>query len=162
MHIKRSKPEDALLLTEIAFASKRHWRYPEHWIQEWRGLLTVEPAFIASQEVWEAVVDGTKAGYYALSPKADGVELLHFWVRPEFMGRGIGRALFLHAVNKARELGARTLYIESDPNAEGFYLRMGANRVGVVSGKVAGLFRELPLLAYELGKGVPTEDRAIE
>jgi predicted N-acetyltransferase YhbS len=78
------------------------------------------------------------------------------------MGRGIGRALFLHAVNKARELGARTLYIESDPNAEGFYLRMGANRVGVVSGKVAGLFRELPLLAYELGKGVPTEDRAIE
>ncbi|HWY77185.1 MAG TPA: GNAT family N-acetyltransferase [Verrucomicrobiae bacterium] len=150
MCIKRSNPENALLLTEITFASKRHWRYPEHWIEEWRGLLTVEPSFISSHEVWEAVVDGTTAGYYALSPRSDGVELLHFWVRPEFIGRGIGRALFVHAVNKARELSARAIYIESDPNAEGFYLRMGANRIGVVSSKVAGQARELPLLKFNL------------
>ena len=162
MRLKRANPKDALLLTEIAFASKRHWRYPEQWIHEWRGMLTVEPSLIASHEVWEAVVDGTTAGFYALSPKADGLELVHFWVRPEFIGRGVGRALFLHAVNKGRELGARTIYIESDPNAEGFYLRMGAKRVGVVSGELAGQTRELPLLAYEPGNGVTSEVRAIE
>ena len=150
MHFARALPQDAALLTELAFASKRHWGYPEACIEEWRGSLTVQPEFVLSREVWTAVTDGTTIGFYALGPKDDGLELLHFWVRPEWIGRGIGRELFLHASNKARELGCKNLYIESDPNAEGFYRRMGARRIGTVPSTVAGQPRELPLLAYEL------------
>jgi hypothetical protein len=40
MHIVRAKPEDAANLTGIAFAAKRHWGYPENWIESWRDLLT--------------------------------------------------------------------------------------------------------------------------
>jgi GNAT superfamily N-acetyltransferase len=54
------------------------------------------------------------------------VELEHLWVSPEHIGTGIGRALFDHAVRRAAALGATTLSIEADPNAEGFYRRMGA------------------------------------
>lgn len=28
-------PEDAASLTEIAFSSKAHWGYPDHWMKEW-------------------------------------------------------------------------------------------------------------------------------
>jgi predicted N-acetyltransferase YhbS len=67
------------------------------------------------------------------------------------MGRGIGRALFEHAVEESRRLGHRSLRIEADPNAEGFYARMGARRVGETIAEIEGQRRELPLLLYEFG-----------
>jgi GNAT superfamily N-acetyltransferase len=66
------------------------------------------------------------------------------------MGRGVGRALFEHALEQARRLGHRTLRIEADPNAEGFYTRMGARHVGVTVTNIEGQRRELPLLLYDL------------
>jgi len=58
--------------------------------------------------------------------------------------------LFAHAVAQARKLGQRTLKIEADPNAEGFYTRMGARRVGEAVTEIEGQRRELPLLICEL------------
>lgn len=52
------------------------------------------------------------------------------FVDPAFVGRGVGRALMDHAVALARELGHDSLTIVADPNAEGFYRRMGAQRIG--------------------------------
>ena len=66
------------------------------------------------------------------------------------MHRGTGRSLFEHAVSQTRNLGFRTIKIEADPNAEGFYQRMGAKRVGASVSEVEGERRELPLLIYEL------------
>jgi predicted N-acetyltransferase YhbS len=69
---------------------------------------------------------------------------------PEFLGTGIGRALFDHAVCRAAALGAGVVSVESDPNAEGFYRRMGARRVGEISYPIDGQKRTLPLLAVEV------------
>jgi|SRR5262245_16873441 len=54
MRIVRAKPDEAEALTEIAFAAKRHWGYPEKWIESWRETLTVTPEFIASHETYVA------------------------------------------------------------------------------------------------------------
>jgi hypothetical protein len=40
--------------------------------------------------------------------------------------------------------------IESDPNAEGFYQRLGGRRVGINIAELDGQRRELPVLAYEI------------
>ena len=45
MQILRAKAEDAAKLTEIAFSAKRHWGYPEQWIENWRHVLTIQPEF---------------------------------------------------------------------------------------------------------------------
>lgn len=50
----------------------------------------------------------------------------------------------------ARRHGFRVLQIDSDPHAEGFYLRMGAVRHSTVPAPVAGVERELPRLRVEL------------
>jgi hypothetical protein len=42
--------------------------------------------------------------------------------------------------------------IESDPNAEGFYLRMGARRIGENVYEIEGRKRKLPLLTVEISK----------
>jgi GNAT superfamily N-acetyltransferase len=150
MHIVRAKPEDAAALTDIAFAAKRHWGYPEKWIESWRESLTVGPEFIASHETYVAIVDSRRVGFYALDRKDDRADLLHLWVLPDAMGRGVGRSLFIHALARTKELGFRNLEIESDPNAEGFYQRMGAHRVGASIKEVDGQRRELPILRYEI------------
>jgi hypothetical protein len=66
------------------------------------------------------------------------------------MGQGIGRSLFDHAALRGQELGFREIEIESDPNAEGFYLRMGARRIGSQIRETQLHRRELPILIYEM------------
>jgi ribosomal protein S18 acetylase RimI-like enzyme len=89
-------------------------------------------------------------GFYALVGEGREIELEHLWVLPERMGAGVGRALFDHAIRRAASLGAEVLGVESDPNAEGFYRRMGATRVGEISYPIDGRERTLPLLVVEV------------
>ena len=48
------------------------------------------------------------------------------WIDPDWIAKGIGAALFRHTAAHAQELGARRLEWEAEPNAIGFYERMGA------------------------------------
>jgi GNAT superfamily N-acetyltransferase len=152
MQIVPAKPDDAATLTAIAFAAKRHWGYPERWIESWHDLLTVSPEFIAKHETYAAIIDGRIAGFYALGRKGDRADLLHMWVLPDAMGRGVGRSLFLHAVERTKASGCAELEIESDPNAEGFYQRLGAHRIGSSICELEQQRRELPILVYKIGR----------
>jgi len=147
MEIQQATSEDAVALTEIAFAAKRHWGYPEQWIQSWKEVLTIKPEF--SNETYLAKVHGQIVGFYALVRRKDRASLEHLWVLPSSMGQGIGRALFAHAVQRAKALGVEAIEIESDPNAEGFYEQMGARRVGVNVTEVDRQTRSLPVLIYD-------------
>lgn len=46
------------------------------------------------------------------------------------IGRGIGRRMFEHAVERAKATRARWLVWSTDSNALGFYLRMGGEITG--------------------------------
>jgi len=149
MHIARAKPDDAETLTRIALAAKRSWGYPDPWMESWREVLTIQPKFIATHETYVAVMEGRILGFYALSCDAGHLRLEHLWVLPAAMKQGIGRAIFAHALDRARALGFQAIEIESDPNAEGFYQRMGARRVGQRISEMDGERRVLPLFVCE-------------
>ena len=104
IEIRTAQPEEADLLTQIALAAKRHWHYPESWIEDWKADLTITPDFIANHEVFVAIVDESIAGCCALVVTGNLAEIEHMWIRPEHMGSGVGRALFEHARDRAREL----------------------------------------------------------
>lgn len=142
--IRRAVAADAEALTAVAHAAKRHWRYPEEWIALWRRDLTFTGEFIERYPVYCAVEADAIVGASALVFAAADCELEHFWIVPTRMGTGLGRALFEHAVERCRAIGARRLWINADPNAEGFYERMGGRRVGEVPSTPAG--RMLPRL----------------
>jgi GNAT superfamily N-acetyltransferase len=108
----------------------------------------MRPEFIAENTAYCAVEDDRAIGFYVLTTEDDGLHLDHLWILPSAMGRGIGRALFEHATAEASRLGSNLIKIEADPNAEGFYKRMGATRVGTACGEVCGEERKLPLLVY--------------
>ena len=56
----------------------------------------------------------------------------------------------MHVKERAVNLGVPALEISSDPNAEGFYQRMGAKRIGVVRSEIEGKPRVLPRMSIEL------------
>jgi GNAT superfamily N-acetyltransferase len=149
MEIRRARPEDAATLTEMAFAAKRHWGYPERLIQGWKELLTIPPQFIVTHETYIACLQEQAVGFYALAGRLNRMTLEHLWVLPSAMGQGVGRALFSHAVQRAKALGVKEIEIESDPNAEKFYEHMGARRARANITELEGQRRTLPVLIYD-------------
>jgi N-acetylglutamate synthase-like GNAT family acetyltransferase len=144
VEIRRAKPEEADILTEIAHAAKRHWGYPENWIQHWKADLTITPEFINDNEMYVAMNGAEIVGCCAIAFNESLAELEHMWIRPEQMGTGVGRALFLHVKERASNLKIPALELSADPNAEGFYERMGATRIGEVRSEIDGQLRVLP------------------
>ena len=149
MTIRRSSPEEAETLTTIALDAKRYWGYPEQWIKHWESDLTISPDFIRDNHVYVAEADGEIRGFYALCVNGEKAELEHMWVTPASIGTGIGKELFLDAMEKAAALAVRDVEIVADPNAAGFYERMGATQIDEVDSPIDGQSRKIPRLKIE-------------
>jgi N-acetylglutamate synthase-like GNAT family acetyltransferase len=147
--IRKAATEDAGALTRIAHDAKRHWGYPEHWIQHWQDDLTISPEFISTNDVFVAETDDGVVGFYALILREQNAELDHMWVTPAHIGSGVGKLLFLHAMDRAAAAKVKTVGILSDPNAEPFYLKMGAHRTGESVSEIDGEPRVLPRLVVD-------------
>ena len=142
-------PEEAAELTELALRSKAHWGYDAEFVEDCRVALTIDPAEIEKSPYFALVEGGRVAGFYGLTRLATAIELSFLFVEPDRMGQGYGRRLFEHAIATALEIGGRHLVIQSDPNAEGFYIAMGAEKIGELPSPVRRE-RALPLLRYAL------------
>jgi GNAT superfamily N-acetyltransferase len=154
IRVRQARSADAPALSELAYEAKRHWGYPDHWMVLWREALAVTPGYVAEHLVNVAEVRGAVAGFYALVGGGSRWELDHLWVRPGFMHRGIGARLFRHAAAQLAGTAAGAIMgIESDPNAEPFYLRMGAQRVREITREWQGLRRTLPYLEFTVVAG---------
>ena len=152
IRVVRARPEQAERLSQIAYAAKSYWGYPSQWIELWHNQLTISKQYIERHEVYAAVDDDeTLLGFYALAGSGERMVLDHLWVQPRSLHAGVGRKLFEHAVALAAQAGAQQIEIESDPNAEGFYQKMGAETVGEVTYELEGLPRSLPLMVYPIG-----------
>jgi GNAT superfamily N-acetyltransferase len=150
MKIRKAGGEDADTLTVIAFAAKRHWRYPENWVRQWQDVLTITPHYVIANPTFVAMIEDQITGFGAVQLEAGEAVLDHLWVLPQFMRRGVGRALFQHAEEIARAAGAARMRMVGDPHAEGFYCRMGATVYGREPASMDGESRFLPLLAKSL------------
>ncbi|MGE0885539.1 MAG: GNAT family N-acetyltransferase [Blastocatellales bacterium] len=150
LEIQKAKSEETAKLTEIALAAKRNWGYPESWIQLWLEELTITTDYLEANEVYTAIEAGKPVGFYALIETGSVTELDHLWVLPELTGKGIGSRLISHAIERAAAAGATAVEVVSDPNAEGFYLKAGANRIGEVVSIIEGRERRLPRLRIEI------------
>ena len=140
--LRPAVPDDEPRLRAIAEASKRHWGYDAQRVRGWAESLDL------SREMWVAEIEGEIVAWSALLPPSDGIcELDDLWVEPRAIGAGIGTALFRHAEALARAGGARALRWEADPNAVGFYERMGA---AVVGRSTSSWGRALPVMQVEL------------
>lgn len=148
---------DHTQLTDISFRAKRYWNYPDRYLELWRDELTITEEYINKHLVYVARTEGTVLGYYSIVQAEEDIQagralmnkghwLEHLFIRPEFIGQGIGTKLIDHARTICRMNGISRLYIFSDPHCEGFYKKLGAAFLGKTESSIAG--RLVPL--YEL------------
>ncbi len=148
--IRRVYPEEADALTQIALAAKRHWGYPEYWMELWTPQLTFNAKYFEVSESWVALENANPIAFYTLLDKNGIAWIENLFVAPVFIRKGVGKRLFLHALGLARQRKYKTLQLEADPNAVGFYEKMGMHKIGERHSEVDGQPRILPIMERNL------------
>jgi N-acetylglutamate synthase-like GNAT family acetyltransferase len=128
------------MLTELCFRSKALWGYDNEFMQACRDELTLTASMMQSSSCFKvAEIDGHVIGVAQVTVKGEPAKLDKVFVEPTRLRSGAGKALFEWAANVARRAGALTMVVEADPNAAGFYRRMGAIDDGTApSGSIPG------------------------
>ncbi len=139
--------EQAPLLSDIAVQAKGHWGYSQEQLELWRKDMRIEKAYIRNNTVKVVLVDDEVVGFFALKV-ADSALLDNLWLLPKVIGKGVGARTFIDITSECRILGVDAFTIISDPDAQGFYYRQGAVKIGEVYSEAQQ--RMLPKLIYKL------------
>jgi len=127
--IRGGAPEEGGRLKEIAVASKGHWGYDPQRVRDWADRGDFDRETLERLALFVAEADGRVIGWASVEPRGEVAWLADLCVKPAWIGKGAGTALFRRAADHAREGGARVLEWEAEPNALGFYEKMGARRL---------------------------------
>ncbi|MDX1378282.1 MAG: GNAT family N-acetyltransferase [Anaerolineales bacterium] len=148
--IRRAVPNDAPALSAIAYSAKAHWGYPKRWMEIWKPQFDFLPVYFEERDSWVAEVDGKPIAFYTLEERDNKAWIENLWVHPDYMGKRIGKQLFMHALTRSRQKGHLILQLEADPNALGFYENMGMYKVGETNYPIEGQTRILPVMEIKL------------
>lgn len=112
--IRLFRPEDAAAFRDLNYA----WIQQYFTIEEKDEALLHDPQtyiFDKGGNIIIAEDSGRVVGCAALVPRDDGpVELAKMAVDPSAQGKGIGRAIVGRAIDEARQMGAKRLWLESN------------------------------------------------
>jgi GNAT superfamily N-acetyltransferase len=155
VNVRRALPTESQALTELAFAAKALWGHSEAQLSTWANDLRISPKSILSEPTFVIEEEHGPVGVVQLGTKIRPWSIEHLWVHPSAVRRGLGSQLVRHVLRYARERGQSELQVDSDPQAEQFYLRLGARRVGEVAAPIEGQpSRERPQLVFSTENAV--------
>ncbi|MDX1940281.1 MAG: GNAT family N-acetyltransferase [Saprospiraceae bacterium] len=157
VNIRTARLDEYQILTDIMFASKFYWDYPEEYKTLWREELTITPQTLQEQIFFVAEVENKIAGFYSITYNIkdyfvgklfhpQGLWLENMFIHPSWIRKRIGHTLMEHLLSYCRLNNISKFCFYADPNATGFYERYGGQLLGYYPSPIPG--RDLPL--YEL------------
>jgi len=151
MTIKKAIPNDHKILTEITKKSKAYWGYSEEQIEIWSEFLTVTKEYIETKSVCNLVIDDEIIGYYSFFHESENsIKLDNLFVLPDFIGKGFGKILMNDFLDRIKNSDIQKVILNSEPNAEDFYLKFGFVKVGQIETSIKD--RYLPVMELKLTK----------
>jgi len=159
INIRRAKKDENNILTEISFASKHYWNYPEEYFEIWKGELTISESYIGENRVFVAEYNDIVIGYFSIIEVREdfwagtvfvkqGFWLEHIFIMPDYIKKGTGSKLIKFATKYCKENNIELLNIFSDPNAKGFYENIGAKYISEYESSIAN--RTVSLYEYTI------------
>lgn len=148
VYLREALLVEAEKISNIAIKSKAFWDYSEEFIEECREDLTIDEQYIKDNHVY--VLEGQKGiiGFFSFKlGEQDSLDFLY--INPKFIGMGLGKIMWNNMIQKAGDLGIINFTIDSDPNAKGFYEKMGAKQIGETASTVFE-GRCLPLMKFTI------------
>ncbi|MGB5211974.1 MAG: GNAT family N-acetyltransferase [Gammaproteobacteria bacterium] len=136
--IRQAMPGESDALSQLALRAKAHWGYPDESMRQWRDELLITADAIQQRPTFVVDGDSGPAAVLQIESRTEPWEIECLWVHPDAMRSGYGTALVRHAASYARHNGQTRLAIDADPNAEAFYVALGACRTGKVEAPLSG------------------------
>lgn len=149
VRIRAARAEEADKLSDLVLRFKAYWGYDDDFMRVAARFMVVTPKFLKENRSFVLEVDGQMVGFSSLVHQGETVVLDNLFVDAPYIGQGWGQQLWDHAVDYARRQGYKTLQLEADPFAVGFYEKQGA----VVVGQTASTLKEgrmLPVMRLTL------------
>jgi len=149
MQLRTAQVSEADMLTDLCLRSKAVWGYDEAFMEACRAELTIAARDFERSQI-EVAVEGERIiGMALLAQHGRIADIDKLFIDPGALRSGAGRALFAWCVETARAAGAVSLTVVADPDAAGFYRRMGMSEDGKEpSGSIPG--RMLPKFSMGL------------
>ena len=155
--IRVAQVEDIAVLTDIAFAAKRHWNYPEEYIQKWKNELTITEIYVTNNIVRCKEIDNRIVGFYSIFTLKEEIKLPtiyleagawldHMFIIPEYHNRRIGTDFFIDINETLLKEKQTKMKIFVDPNATVFYEKMGAKFCRLSASSIPD--RQIPVYEY--------------
>tara|TARA_B100001248_G_scaffold262737_1_gene262029 strand:+ start:31111 stop:31581 length:471 start_codon:yes stop_codon:yes gene_type:complete len=145
--LRAASDSDVAVLNALMRASKGHWEYDVDFLDSFMERYTLTPAYTQKALVVLMEEAGTVCGFYGFGLEDDAPTLDYFFIHPSFIGNGLGRLLWQDCVAKAKIKGWESFTFISDPDAEPFYERMGAQKIGDWKSSLAE-DRYCPIMEY--------------
>ena len=125
---RRATADDVDAVHRLQVDAIRHGtggEYDTEAVDAWAGAFNRDGFVdkVDRHEVWIAEVGGRIAGYVSFDPAT--FEIDSVYVAPEMAGRGIGRAMMEHILDRAREHRIENVWLDASKNAIPFYERLG-------------------------------------
>jgi GNAT superfamily N-acetyltransferase len=151
--IRSAAAHEGERLRDIAVAAKASWGYDLERVRVWAAMGDFSAQGLTQKDVFVAMARDSLTGWAATIPRRTVLWLDDLWIDPQWMGHGIGSQLFQHAVALGRKTGARCMEWEAEPNAVGFYEKMGGRYVR--EGDLSVWGRVNPVMGFDLTPNVP-------
>jgi len=157
--ISKATNNDSLSLTNISFAAKKHWNYPNEYYKIWENELTISQEYISSNIVFKVLLNNNIIGFYSIVEVPNdfttgnvfvqkGYWLEHMFIHPHFHTKGIGSSLINHVKSQMNKIGIAELFIFVDPFAKGFYDKVGATFIKNSKSSIPN--RAIPIYKLEI------------
>jgi GNAT superfamily N-acetyltransferase len=131
VEIRNARMGESKSLSDLAYRSKGYWSYEKDLLDSYRSQLEVFEEEIAAGSVCVAVRDEQILGFYAISSIPNVHRLYFMFVEPKYIGQGVGKALWTHAIGVAKMRGWNSISFSADSfAAEKFYKKQGCKPIG--------------------------------
>ena len=127
LRIIRAREESLARINDLIARSKSYWGWPAEYLEKALRLHKIEPSYLRSNQCFELLdVTDELAAFLAVAISDAKVVLDNLWVRPDLIGKGVGRQACEHVFRLAREHEWTELWVLPDHPAIGFYEKMGS------------------------------------
>ncbi|MHB8074430.1 GNAT family N-acetyltransferase [Desulfosporosinus fructosivorans] len=149
LSMRRAKPYEYEILTDIAIKSEAYWGMDSDYMEKFKSVYKVTEEFISNNPTFVIEEDDSVVGFYGILIDDRETSLEYLFIEPKSIGRGYGKLLWNHLVNTCKYIRIKELVIVTSPQAKEFYLKMGA----IFFGEVESLLQKgriIPRLIYSL------------
>ena len=129
--IKKARVENVEVLNDIMKRSIAIWNYSAKEIEETTKKLAITTESIDKSICCIAELNGLIKGFFCIEPsKSEKTSEAKFYIEPDSIREGLGTMLWKQVISELKNKGIKHFKILVDRNAQGFYEKLGAVKVG--------------------------------